>query len=75
MTPRNHLLQVHDTAVDCNDMLQPAYLLNKKLYALHPALITIEDPDKLSLKASHSWIYQAPANLKVAGIHSQKQLR
>lgn len=74
MTPRNHLLQPHGTVVDCNPMIQPAYLLHKQWYALHPLLTTIKEPDMLNSKTKHSWLHQAPGNVATAGIYSQNQL-
>lgn len=57
MTPRNHLLQPHGTVVDCNTMFQPAYFLDDRWYALHPTLVTMEKPEMLSSKTTHSFIY------------------
>lgn len=74
MTPRNHLLQPQGTVVDCNTLLQPAFLLNDQWFALHPALINMEKPDMLSSKSTHTWRYKAPGDLATAGIYSQKQL-
>lgn len=74
MTPRNHLLQPHGTVVDCNTMLQPAFYLNDRWYALHPALVTMEKPEMISAKSTHTFLYKAPGNLATAGIYSQEQL-
>lgn len=74
LTPRNHLLQQHGTVVDCNPLLQPAFLLEKRWYAFHPGLAAIEKPDMLTSKTTHTWFYRAPGDLATAGIYSQKQL-
>lgn len=74
MTPQNHLLQPHGTIVECNTLMQPAFLLYNDWYAFFPAMLKVKEPDTLGLKTTYTWSYQEPGNLATAGIYSQKQL-